>query len=433
MEFATDPQTQLAPIWSEIGELRRVLVHRPGRELERITPRNRAELLFDDILWLERAQEEHDAFTEILADRGVHVEALGTLLGEALDVPAARETVLRSTLRAATLGPRLEYEVGAWLESLPGEELAAWCIGGVAFADLPFASSSFTASTAGSDDLVIPPLPNSYYTRDPSTWVGPGVVLSAMAHRVRRREVLHLEMIYRHHPRFLAASPGEAEGGPVIFGEDRPGTAGVEGGDLLALAPGVLVAACGGRTRSGTVEALAAELFAAGAATEVLAVQLPGRGGEVHLDTVFSQIDHDAFVVYADLVERLPTYALRPGRNGRIDGRPRGAPVLGGRTGSRRRRTAPLRHRRRRAELRARAVERRVERAGARAGGGGRLRAQRALDRPAARGGRRGPPRAGLRARPGARRAALHVLPAGPRGALSARPLERVELAPAEC
>lgn len=319
MEPLTDAGTQLSPMQSEIGELQRVLVHRPGRELERITPSNRAELLFEDILWVERAQEEHDAFTEVLQDRGVHVEELQTLLGEALDVPAARAQVLRSTLRAATLGPRLEYEVGAWLESLPGDELAAWCIGGVAFADLPFASSSFTAYTAGSDDLVIPPLPNSYYTRDPSTWVGPGVVLSAMAHRVRRREVLHLEMIYRHHPRFLASSPGESDTGPVIFGEDRPGTAGVEGGDLLALAPGVLVAACGGRTRSGTVEALAAELFAAGAAHEVLAVQLPGRGGEVHLDTVFSQIDHDAFVVYADLVERLPTYALRPGRNGRIE------------------------------------------------------------------------------------------------------------------
>ncbi len=310
---------QLSPMQSEIGELQRVLVHRPGRELERITPSNRDELLFDDILWTERAQEEHDAFTEVLADRGVHVEELQTLLGEALDVPAARAQVLRATLRAATLGPRLEYEVGAWLESLPGAELAQWCIGGVGFADLPFASSSFTAYTAGTDDLVIPPLPNSYYTRDPSTWVGPGVVLSAMAHRVRRREVLHLETIYRHHPRFLAQSPSADAEGPMIFGEDRPGTAGVEGGDLLALAPGVLVAACGGRTRSGTVEALAAELFAVGAASEVLAVQLPGRGGEVHLDTVFSQIDHDAFVVYADLVERLPTYALRPGKNGRIE------------------------------------------------------------------------------------------------------------------
>ncbi len=318
MNADTTPLTQLAPMESEIGELRRVLVHRPGRELERITPRNCAELLFEDILWVERAQEEHDAFTEVLEERGVHVEELQTLLGEALDVPEARAGVLRSTLRAATLGPRLEWEVGAWLDGLPGDELAGWCIGGVAFADLPFASSSFTASTAGVDDLVIPPLPNSYYTRDPSTWVGPGVVLSAMAHRVRRREVLHLETIYRHHPRFLAGSPGDADARPVIFGEDRPGTAGVEGGDLLALAPGVLVAACGGRTRSGTVEALAAELFAAGAAHEVLAVQLPGRGGEVHLDTVFSQIDHDAFVVYADLVERLPTYALRPGRNGRI-------------------------------------------------------------------------------------------------------------------
>ncbi len=319
MSFPSAEQTQLSPMWSEIGELQRVLVHRPGRELERITPRNREELLFDDILWVERAQEEHDAFTEVLDEQGVKVDELQTLLGEALDVPAARETVLASTLRAATLGPRLEYEVGAWLESLPGNELAQWCIGGVAFADLPFASSSFTAHTAGLDDLVIPPLPNSYYARDPSTWVGPGVVLSAMAHRARRREVLHLETIYRHHPRFLAVSPGETIAGPIIFGEDRPGTAGVEGGDLLAIAPGVLVAACGGRTRSGTVEALAAELFAAGAAKEVLAVQLPGRGGEVHLDTVFSQIDHDAFVVYADLVERLPTYALRPAKGGRIE------------------------------------------------------------------------------------------------------------------
>lgn len=317
MSSSTSPATQVAPVQSEIGELRRVLVHRPGRELERITPRNRSELLFDDIVWVERAQEEHDAFTELLLERGIVVEELQTLLGEALDVPAARELVLRSTLRAATLGPRLDFEVSAWLESLSGAELAGWCIGGVAFCDLPFASSSLTAHTARGDDLVIPPLPNSYFTRDPSTWVGPGVVLSAMAHRVRRREVLHLEAIYRHHPRWTTGGDAES-GGALIFGEDRPGTAGVEGGDLLVLAPGVLVAACGGRTRSGTVEALAAELFAAGAAHEVLAVQLPGRGGELHLDRFFCQVDHDAFVVYADLVERLPTYALRPGRDGRI-------------------------------------------------------------------------------------------------------------------
>lgn len=307
----TQIEPQTAGIGSEVAPLRRVLVHRPGRELERITPRNREELRFDDILWTERAQEEHDEFTSVLRDRGITVLELETLLGRALDVPEARDQVLRATIRAATLGPRLSWEVGMWLEALPGLELAKLCIGGVAFRDLPFASASLPAATGGPDDLVIPPLPNSYFTRDPSTWVGTGVVLSAMAQRVRRREVSHLEAIYRHHPDFVAL-------GPPIFGDDRPGTAGVEGGDLLVLAPGVLVAACGGRTRSGTVEALAAELFAAGAAHEVLAVQLPETNGELHLDSLFTQVDHDAFVVYADLVERLPTYALRPSSGDRV-------------------------------------------------------------------------------------------------------------------
>jgi arginine deiminase len=305
------PDIEPAPVTSEVETLRRAIVHRPGPELERLTPGNRATLLFDDVPWLERAQAEHDAFTSVLTAHGVECLDLRALLAGALQAEPAQAMVLRATLAAADLGPGLLADVTQWLGDLPPWELADRCIDGISFADLPFASGSLPARTARPADFVVPPLPNSYFTRDPATWVGRGVVLSAMAHRVRRREVVHLEAIVRHHPMVR-------ETAPRVWREDRDSGGSLEGGDLLVVGDGILVAGCGGRSGAGTVERLAAELFAAGAAKEVVAVVLPDRRSEMHLDSVFSQVDRDAFVVYADLVHRVDTYALRPGAGGRV-------------------------------------------------------------------------------------------------------------------
>lgn len=312
------PELEPAPVTSEVGPLRQAIVHRPGPELERLTPANRAALLFDDVLWLERAQMEHDALRRVLVDHGVEVMDLEPLLAGALQAEAAREDVVRATLAAADLGPGLLADVVAWLGDLEPFELAERCIQGVTYGELPFASASLPAHVARADDLVIPPLPNAYFLRDPATWVGRGVVLSAMAHRVRAREVVHLEAIVRHHERIRQTAPR-------VWKEDRVTGAILEGGDVAVLGDGVLAVGCGGRTGPGTVERLAAELFAAGAAREVVAIVLPpevtARG--VHLDSVLCQVDRDAFVVYADLLERVRTFRLRPGAGGRVQVEPR--------------------------------------------------------------------------------------------------------------
>jgi arginine deiminase len=299
------PQTLAQKVDSEVGALRRALVHRPGRELERLTPRNREALLFDDLPWVSRAQTEHDAFCEALRREGVETLDVQVLLGRALDEAPARELVLERTLRG--LGPALVAPLREWLEGLPGDELAAWCIGGVTYEDLPFHTTALAAQAAAGTDFVIGPLPNSYFTRDPSTWVGGGVVLSAMATSVRGREAVHHEAIYRYHPRFRADAP-------EVWAEEVAGTAAVEGGDLIVLGGRRLLVGCGDRTRAGTIESLAAELFDAGVLEEVVVVMLPHRSPSLHLDAVLAQVDVDAFVVYADLVASLPCFAIHPGR-----------------------------------------------------------------------------------------------------------------------
>jgi len=302
-----DTAPELLPklVDSEVGALRRALVHRPGRELERLTPRNREALLFDDLPWVERAQDEHDAFCDVLRREGVELFDVQALLGRALDDPEARELVVGATLGG--LGPALTIPLREWLSGLPGDELAAWCIGGIDYEDLPFHTTALAAQAAQGSDFVVAPLPNSYFARDPSTWVGGGVVLSAMATAARGREAVHHEAIYRHHPRFRTEAP-------EVWAEEVAGTATIEGGDLIVLGDGRLLMGCGDRTRAGTVESLAAELFSAGVLTEVLAVMLPHRTPALHLDAVLAQVDVDAFVVYADLVASLPCFALHPGR-----------------------------------------------------------------------------------------------------------------------
>ena len=311
------PELEPAPVTSEVGALRQAIVHRPGPELERLTPGNRAALLFDDVLWLERAQQEHDALRRVLEAHEVEVLDLEPLLAGALQHEEAREPVLRATLAAADLGPGLLADVVAWLGDLTPDELADRCIQGVSYGDLPFASGSLPAHVARPDDLVIPPLPNTYFMRDPATWVGRGVVLSAMTHRVRAREVVHLEAIVRHHERIRQTAPR-------VWKEDRTVGATLEGGDVLVLDDGVLAVGCGGRTGPGTVERLAAELFSAGAAREIVAVMLPTDrlGHGVHLDSLLCQVDRDAFVVYADLLAEVRTFRLRPGAGGRVQVEP---------------------------------------------------------------------------------------------------------------
>lgn len=292
-------------VGSEVGALRRVMLHRPDLELRRLTPANKDELLFDDVLWVKRARQEHDAFADALREEGVEVLYLAELLAETLDQPAARAEVLAE----ADLGPTLGDAVGEWLGELPGAELAERLIGGITYEELPFAGTSLVAQVARRDGFVLAPLPNHLFTRDTSAWVYQGVTVHAMAKPARRREAVHLEAIYRHHPTF-AGTPHET------WSDGLGGPPHLEGGDVLVIGNGAVLIGMGERTRPAGVELLARRLFEAGAATRVIAVQLPAQRSSMHLDTVMTMVDRDAFTVYPELRSAMTGYTLRPGPEG---------------------------------------------------------------------------------------------------------------------
>lgn len=294
-------------VGSEVGVLRRVILHRPDLELRRLTPANKDELLFDDVLWVKRARQEHDAFADALREQGVEVLYLQELLSEVLGHPEAREFVLAGTMQAADLGPRLGVTVREWLETLPGAELASWLIGGITHRDVPFKSPALPALVAEQDGFVLPPLPNHLFTRDTSAWAFEGVSIHAMAKPARRRESLHMEAIYRLHPLFAGSDH-------QVWSDGLGGPAHLEGGDILVIGNGAVLVGMGERTRPAAVELYAQRLFDAGVASRVIAVAMPAQRSSMHLDTVMTQVDRDAFTIYPELRDQLRGYSLT--RNG---------------------------------------------------------------------------------------------------------------------
>src|SRR6266536_2508102 len=272
-------------VGSEVGRLRSVLLHEPDLELTRLTPANVHELLFDEIMWVERAQLEHRAFAQVLLDRVVTIDAFGQSLA-----PDVRE----------------------WFDSLPERELARYLIGGVIPEDLPFSPQGLVGASFQPTTFVLPPLPNQIFVRDTSAWMYGGVSINPMAFPARRREILHLEAVYRHHPVFASAAF------PIWYGGDGLDhyPAVVEGGDLLVIGNRVLLVGMGERTSPQGVEALARRMFEAGALDSVIAVELPKMRTYMHLDTVLTQVDRDAFVVFPGLRQRMRPFVVTPGPGG---------------------------------------------------------------------------------------------------------------------
>jgi arginine deiminase len=295
---------------SEVGILRQVVVHRPGLELSRLTPRNCDELLFDDVLWASKAREEHDYFALLLRARGITVHHTSTLLGETLALPEARAFVLDRVCTPELLGPTLVAPVREFAEKVDAPQLAELLVGGVTRADLsPLGVHSLRWSSLGLDDFVLPPLPNTLFPRDSSAWIYGGVTINPMAKAARRRESLHCQAIYRFHPLFADAVF------PTYYGADdanhQPAT--LEGGDILVLGRGVVLIGMGERTTPMAVEILARELFRTGQATSVIAVQLPRSHALMHLDTVMTMLDLSTFIRYPELdPAALRTWLITP-------------------------------------------------------------------------------------------------------------------------
>ena len=296
-------------VGSEIGRLKQVLLHRPGKEMLRLTPSNKDDLLFDDVLWLERAQHEHDVFAETLRSRGVEVLYLADLLAEALADREARERVLDVVVTEEACGPGIEEAVRNYAESLPDAELAELLIAGVTKAELldrADVQESLTLRTLGADDCLLAPLPNHLFTRDTSSWIYGGVSINPMCRPARVRESVNEEAIYLHHPRF-------ADADFTVLGDGvGSGFASVEGGDVLVMGNRSVLVGLSERTSPQGVERLALQLFEAGEAERVVAVEMPKARAQMHLDTVMTMADEGTFVKYAGL-GMLRSYTIRPG------------------------------------------------------------------------------------------------------------------------
>ena len=293
---------------SEVGLLRRVMLHRPDLELRRLTPSNAADLLFDDVLWVKKARQEHDAFADTLRDLGVDVLILGDLLAETLKDPAARAWVLDREITEADHGPSLAPVLRAHLDALDTVGLARALVGGITRDELGDPVPGLQAAAMQPGDFVLRPLPNHLFTRDTSCWVYGGVSLNPMAKPARRRESLHVEAVYRFHPLFAESSFATWYGG-----HDLGDQASIEGGDVVVLAPAAVIVGMGERTTPQAVERLTHALFTAGAAERVLAVELPKRRAFMHLDTMMTMVDHDTFVAYPGVTDDLRSWLLRPG------------------------------------------------------------------------------------------------------------------------
>jgi arginine deiminase len=283
---------------SEVGRLRTVVLHRPGPELQRLTPRNNDKLLFDGIPWVSRAQDEHDAFAAALRDRDVEVLYLTELLTQTLESETAREQAIAGAMSNLHLGDTLRTYLTEALHDQAPDELSLFLTAGVRNDEVR-GGHGLVTSLLTHDDFVIDPLPNLLFTRDSSVWVRDRVAITSLAMPARERETQLTDLVYAHHPRFA---------GTARLYEWR--LEHVEGGDVLLLAPGVLAVGVGERTTPAGAERFARRVFAADLAHTVLAVPIAQRRATMHLDTVCTMVDVDAIVMYANVADSLVAYAV---------------------------------------------------------------------------------------------------------------------------
>ena len=306
-------------VHGEIGTLRTVMVCRPGLAHKRLTPGNRADLLFDDVLWVQEAQKDHYDFVLKMQERGVEVLELHDLLAETLGDRHARAFVLDRLITPNDVGVGTAPVLRAWLDEMQPAKLAEHLIGGVAILDVPKSEQAAMLRDAyGGTDFILPPVPNTLFQRDPSCWIYNGVTVNPMFWPARRPETLLQRVVYKFHPRFASA------GFPIWWGDcDRPyGAASLEGGDVMPIGNGVVLIGMGERTTRQAVFQVAAALFAQEAATRVIACLMPKSRAAMHLDTVFTFCDRDLCTAFREVADQIRCYSARPDGDGRLEVRP---------------------------------------------------------------------------------------------------------------
>ncbi|MGW7074247.1 arginine deiminase [Streptomyces sp. NPDC054871] len=309
----TSHDTPAAPtfgVHSEVGRLRKVLVCAPGLAHRRLTPTNADDLLFDDVMWVENAQRDHADFVIKLQQRGVEVVELHDLLAQTMAIPDARTWLLDRKITANEVGLGLTDDTRAFLETLEPRQLTEYLIGGLATADLPdeFRSGylALVRESTGVSEYLMPPLPNTLYTRDTTCWLYGGVTLNPLYWPARHDETLLMKAVYRFHPDFTGAK--------VWWGDPELdwGQATFEGGDIMPVGNGVVLMGMSERTSRQAITQVASALFKNGAAEQVIVAGMPKLRSAMHLDTVFTFADRDIVTLYPKIMDDVHSFTLRP-------------------------------------------------------------------------------------------------------------------------
>jgi arginine deiminase len=297
-------------VHSEIGRLHKVLVCAPGLAHRRLTPANSDDLLFDDVLWVDRAEQDHEAFVALMRDRGIEVLELHDLLTEMLGRPDAKAWLLDRKIVANEVGRGLVDDTRSFLDGLPDRTLAEYLIGGLATTDLPAdfrpGYLALARERTGARDYLMPPLPNTLYTRDTTCWIYGGVTLNPLFWPARHDETLIMKALYLFHPAFAGAK--------VWWGDPEQdwGLATLEGGDVMPVGNGVVLIGMSERTSRQAITQVARALFDNGAAERVIVAGMPKLRAAMHLDTVFTFTDRDCATAFPGIVDGIHTFTLRP-------------------------------------------------------------------------------------------------------------------------
>ncbi len=305
-------------VHSEVGQLRKVMVCAPGRAHQRLTPSNCDALLFDDVLWVDVAKRDHFDFITKMRDRGIDVVEMHNLLTETLAVPEAKAWILDHQVVPNQIGLGLIDEVRSYLEGLPNRQLAETLIGGLSTYEFPETIGGETLAlirdAAGVNEYLLPPLPNTLYTRDTTCWIYGGVTLNPLYWPARHEETILTTSIYKFHPDFA----GKVN---VWWGDPTKdwGLATLEGGDVMPIGKGNVLIGMSERTSRQAISQAAAALFAQGAAERVIIAAMPKLRAAMHLDTVFTFADRDCVLLYPDIVNGIECFSYRPDGKGGVE------------------------------------------------------------------------------------------------------------------
>lgn len=298
-------------ITSEIGKLKKIILHRPGLELERISPDDLESVLFEDIPWITRMKEEHDAFASLLVKQGAQVLYAEDMLCEILGVPAVAGALVDEVLmHEVHCEEAVRRVLKEYLLSLSPPALCLCLIAGLGTDEVDLAANKLGRHFYGSHSYYFRPLPNFYFMRDPGAMVGEGMVESVMNKPVRQREAVIMRYVHRFHPALSETK---------TYYDNTVHRMTIEGGDILVLSRDVLMVGCSQRTSAFAIESFAKNLFADSSFTRILVVRLPQTRAFMHLDTVFTMLDQDKFTVYPGIFETLEVVSLTKAKQGALE------------------------------------------------------------------------------------------------------------------